>query len=133
MGWPSGIGRDAVLDTTELRTLAQWCRGRGLRFLPLGMGSEGSEILFERLEPTRPWQRMKLVQDDDGFRLSDERDELLASGSDLPAILDALDGGVAEPAPLALPPPASRALASKALARGPAPPVSGLWASRPMP
>ena len=86
-----------MLDTTELRTLAQWCRDRGLRFLPLSMGS-GSTILFERLEPTRPWQRMKLVQDDDGFQLCDECDELLASGSDLPAMLDALNGGVGEPA-----------------------------------
>ena len=87
-----------MLDTIELRTLAQWCRGRGLRFMPLGCGPAGSVILFERLEPTRPFQRMKLVQDDDGFRLCDEGDELLASGSDLPAMLDALDGGVAEPA-----------------------------------
>lgn len=87
-----------MLDTTELRTLARWCRGRGLRFLPLGTDAARSVILFERLEPTRPWQRMKLVQDDTGFRLCDERDDLLASGSDLPAILDALDGGVAETA-----------------------------------
>jgi hypothetical protein len=87
-----------VLDTKELRTLARWCRGRGLRFLPLGSNAEGSVILFERTEPTRAWQRMKLMQDDAGFRLCDECDDLLASGSDLPAILDALDGGVAEPA-----------------------------------
>ncbi len=91
-----------MLDTTELRTLARWCRGRGLRFLPVGTGQvgtgpAGSVILFERLEPTRPWQRMKLVQDEDGFRLCDECDELLASGSDVTAMLDALDGGVAEP------------------------------------
>ena len=86
-----------MLDTTELRTLAHWCRGHGLRFLPLGTSAMGSVILFERLEPTRPWQRMKLVLDDDGFRLCDERDELLASGSDS-AMLDALDGGVQEPA-----------------------------------
>lgn len=85
-----------MLDTTELRTLAHWCRRRGLRFLPLGTDAAGSVILFERLEPTRPWQRMKLIQDDAGFRLCDEGDDLLASGSDLPAILDALDGGVAE-------------------------------------
>ncbi len=75
-----------MLDTTELRTLARWCRGRGLRFLPLGTDAACSVILFERLEPTRPWQRMKLVQDDTGFRLCDESDDLLASGSDLPAI-----------------------------------------------
>ncbi len=87
-----------MLDRTELRTLAQWCRGRGLRLLPLGTGAEGSVILFEWLEPTRPWQRMKLVLDDDGFRLCDEFGDLLASGSDLPAMLDALDGGIAEPA-----------------------------------
>ena len=132
-----------MLDTTELRTLAQWCRGRGLRFLPMGIGAEGSEILFERLEPTRPWQRMKLMQDDDGFRLSDERDELLASGSDLPAILDALDGGVAEPAPAgAATPgfagPGFEGPGFKGTGKGPGP--AGVWVaglgqppSRPMP
>ena len=83
-----------MLDAMQFRTLVQWCRGRGLRFLPLGLGG----ILFERVEPTRPWQRMKLMQDGGGFRLCDECDDLLASGSDLPSMLDALDGGVAEPA-----------------------------------
>ena len=87
-----------MLDTTELRTLARWCQVRGLRFLPLGTDPALSVILVEWREPSRPWQRMKLVQDDAGFRLCDEADDLLASGSDLPAILDALDGGVAEPA-----------------------------------
>lgn len=86
-----------MLDRTELRTIVQWCRGRGLRFVPLRTGAAGSVILLEQLEPTRPWQRMKLVMDDDGFHLCDECDELLASGSDLPAMLDALNGGVAEP------------------------------------
>jgi hypothetical protein len=81
-----------MLDTTELRTLVHWCRGRGLRLVPLGQGV----VLFERLEPTRPWQRMKLTQDDGEFRLCNECDELLASGSDLPAMLDAVHGGVGE-------------------------------------
>ena len=86
-----------MLDTGELKTLATWCRGRGLRFLPLQVGAEETVILFEPSEATRPWQRMKLILDDDGFRVCDELDDMLASASDLPALLDALDGGVAEP------------------------------------
>ena len=86
-----------MLDTAELKTLAMWCRGRGLRFLPLQVGAEATIILFERTEATRPWQRMKLIRDDDGFRICDEMDETLAAASDLPAVLDAVDGGVAEP------------------------------------
>ena len=86
-----------MLDTAELKTLAAWCRGRGLRFVPLQVGAEQTVILFEPNEATRPWQRMKLILDDDGFRVCDELDDPLASASDLPALLDALDGGVAEP------------------------------------
>lgn len=86
-----------MLDTMELKTLASWCRSRGLRLLPLQVGAEETVILFEPSEATRPWQRMKLTLDDDGFRVCDELDDVLASASDLPALLDALDGGVAEP------------------------------------
>ena len=86
-----------MLDTVELKTPAAWCRGRGLRFLPLRVGAEETVILFEPNEATLPWQRMKLILDDDGFRVCDELDDPLASASDLPALLDALDGGVAEP------------------------------------
>jgi hypothetical protein len=86
-----------MLDAAELKTLAHWCRGRGLRFFPLAIGAAGTVILFERTEATRLWQRMKLILDDDGFRVCDELDETLASASDLPALLDALDGGVGEP------------------------------------
>ena len=39
---------------------------------------------------------MLLVVDDDGFHLLNAPGETLAAASDLPALLDALDGGVAE-------------------------------------
>jgi len=39
---------------------------------------------------------MLLVHDRHGFCLIDPLGELLASASDLPSLLDALDGGVAE-------------------------------------
>ena len=47
----------------------------------------------------RPWQGMALVIGRRELRLQDEQGDTLASASDLPALLDALDGGVAEPPP----------------------------------
>jgi hypothetical protein len=40
---------------------------------------------------------MLLIPDDDGFSLVQEDGQVLAAASDLPALLDALDGGIAEP------------------------------------
>jgi hypothetical protein len=42
---------------------------------------------------------MLLTPDDDGFSLTQEDGQILAAASDLPALLDALDGGIAEPEP----------------------------------
>ena len=45
----------------------------------------------------RPWQTMLLVLQGAEMRLENELGETLASASDLPALLDAVDSGVAEP------------------------------------
>jgi hypothetical protein len=89
----------SVLDLAEMRFLTAWCARRGLRWCPLRGEANRAEMLLEPLDARRPWQRLRLVLEDDGFALEDEPGEVLATASDLPALLDALDGGVDEPAP----------------------------------
>ena len=56
-------------------------------------------MMLRPRECVRPWQGMALVMGQRELRLQDELGDTLASASDLPALLDALDGGVAEPSP----------------------------------
>ena len=56
-------------------------------------------MMLEHHAGTRPWQRMVLCREHNALRLLDETGTLLAEASTLPALLDALDGGVAEPTP----------------------------------
>ena len=88
-----------MLEVTELRLLTGWCRRRGLRWQPFEAAAETARLLLEPLAALHPWQRMVLVADAEGLRLEDEACEPLAAASDLPALLDALDGGVADRGP----------------------------------
>jgi hypothetical protein len=105
-----------MLDSSELRTLTAWCARRDLRWTPARPDGGVSTMLLEARAARVPWQRMLLVFDEPDMRLENELGETLASASDLPALLDAVDGGVAEPASLDY-----RAMAGMALA-----PVEGL-------
>ena len=67
-----------------------------MRWQPLRVDADGALLLLEPAVARHPWQRMVLTSDEAGFRLEDELGEALAAASDLPALLDALDGGVAE-------------------------------------
>ena len=58
-------------------------------------------MMLEPRDAARPWQRMMLVLDKRELRLENELGETLASASDLPALLDAVEGGVAESPALA--------------------------------
>jgi len=87
-------------DATDLRLLTSWCRGRGLCWHPLRRDADAATLLLEPLAARHPWQRMVLTEADDGYRLEDEIGQMLAAASDLPALLDALDGGVGD-APVA--------------------------------
>ena len=86
-----------MLDAADLRLLTRWCRDHAMRWQPLCVDADGTMLLLEPAEARHPWQRMVLTADDTGLRLEDELGEALAAASDLPALLDALDGGVAEP------------------------------------
>ena len=99
-----------MMDGTAIRALNAWCGTRALSWSaahPLG----GCDVMMLMpRDAERPWQRMMLVLDSSELRLENEEGETLASASSLPALLDAVDGGVAEP-----PPPPSRALAGHCL------------------
>lgn len=79
---------------SEVRALNNWCHARAFRWLAVG-GPEVHGMLLEPAAGRRPWQHVRLVSDPDGWRLEDEVGETLATASALPALLDAVDGGVA--------------------------------------
>ncbi len=81
-------------SASEVRTLSNWCHARAFRWLAVG-GPEVRGMLLEPATGQRPWQRVRLLSDPDGWRLEDELGETLAKASALPALLDAVDGGVA--------------------------------------
>jgi hypothetical protein len=58
---------------------------------------DGSPALLLARRGQGHGEEMLVVLRDDGFSLLDSVGEVLASASDLPALLDAVDGGVAEP------------------------------------
>lgn len=85
-----------MIEYRDLLALAAWCQSRGLYWLP-GQADEGCDaLLLEQQRGHRNSESMLLVHDRHGFCLIDPLGELLASASDLPSLLDALDGGIAE-------------------------------------
>jgi len=85
-----------MLGRGALRALATWCAARGMRWMPARTDDGSPALLLER-RGQPPAEAMLVVLHDGGFWLVDASGEVLASASDLPALLDALDGGVAEP------------------------------------
>ena len=80
-----------MLDGEALRTLSGWCSRRGSQW------THGpANVLLLEPNPGRRG-RVLLVSGGGDLSLQDERGETLASASDLPALLDALDGGLGEP------------------------------------
>ena len=84
-----------MLGRGALRALAAWCAARGMRWTPARSDDGAPALLLERRgQPAA--QAMLVVLREEGFRLVDAGGEELALASDLPALLDALDGGIAE-------------------------------------
>lgn len=92
-------GPDAILQRSDLRLLAAWCRPRGIAWLPAATGGAGAALWL--MPPGRGVEAMLLVLDRAELRLLDVAGQELAAASDLPALLDAMDGGVADPPRLA--------------------------------
>jgi hypothetical protein len=86
-----------MLHADELKRLSAWCGVRAMTWRPLLRAGEAA-VLLEPRGQAGCWQRMTLARLDHAFELSAEDGELLAVSSDLRAVLDAVDGGVAEPA-----------------------------------
>ncbi len=85
-----------MLRRVDLQILAEWCRRRRMCWSP-GRSEDAAPALL--LEPrgrgdARP---MLLVVRAGEWCLVDQDGDTLATASDLPALLDALDGGVADP------------------------------------
>ena len=84
-----------MLNPDEAKTLARWCRMRRLSCLE-DRGADG-RVGWRLESSTAPdWYHMRLIAEPDGFILLDRVGDTLASASDLQALLDAVDAGVAE-------------------------------------
>jgi hypothetical protein len=86
---------NATLQRSDLRLLAAWCRPRGIAWLPAAMSGTCPALWLT--PPGRGTEAMLLVLGHAELRLHDAAGQELAAASDLPALLDALDGGVADP------------------------------------
>ena len=85
-----------MLDGCDLRALSAWCEERNLSWSVAPSGAGHSEMVIEPRDAVHSWQRMRLVLALPELRLENEAGETLARASDLPALLDAVDGGVAD-------------------------------------
>ena len=89
-----------MLDGSAIRALNAWCGPRHLSWSaaqPADRPAGGGAVMMLRpRHAARPWHRIMLVLADGELRLENELGEMLASASDLPALLDAVDGGVGE-------------------------------------
>ena len=86
-----------MLDGASIRALNAWCGRRALSWSAANPAGDSAVMVLCPRDAGGPWQRMMLVLDCTELRLENELGEMLASASDLPALLDAVDGGVAEP------------------------------------
>ena len=89
-----------MLGVSAIRALSAWCAGRDLSWSAARSTGGHAVMTLRSRHNGRPWQRMRLVVDEPELRLENELGETLATASDLPALLDAVDGGVAEPPPV---------------------------------
>jgi len=87
-----------MMGTAELGHLTRWCASRHLSWQPAVTAlGEPAVLLTRRMGFASGEHRLTLlVADDDGFRLLDGQDELLAEGSSLAGLLDAIDAGLCE-------------------------------------
>ena len=99
-----------MLTRAELRLLTEWCRTRTMTWTAGQAGGDAPSLLLER--PGRGADAMLLVVAATERRLLDAAGQELAVASDLPALLDAVDGGVGDAAPAVW--PTRRAIAAPA-------------------
>ncbi len=86
-----------MLTRAELRVLTDWCRARNMTWIAGHAAGEAPTLLLERAG--RGADAMLLVVAARERRLLDAAGQELATASDLPALLDAVDGGVGDATP----------------------------------
>ena len=89
-------GGAVMLGGIELRALSTWCGRHDMSWSPAESDQGPPTMMLKPRDAGRPWQRMMLVLAEGELRLENELGETLASASDLPALLDAVEGGVAD-------------------------------------
>ncbi len=97
-----------MLTRAELMVLGDWCQARDMIWTPGRAGGDSPALLLVRARGRN--NAMLLVVEAAERRLLDIVGHELAVASDLPSLLDAVDGGVANSL-TPLPPPAGRAAA----------------------
>jgi hypothetical protein len=91
-----------MIDTHELHSLTRWCASRRLRWLPVRTDAGEAAIQISAQTGRLAWSDMLLVADaEDDVSLVDAAGQIIATASDVPALLDALDAGLLGPTPLA--------------------------------
>lgn len=88
-----------MLATADLKILSRWCRNRRLNWAPAAADDGAPTICLMPIGRHAPWQDLLLVAQDGGYRLRDAPGSILATASDLPALLDAVDAGIGLPEP----------------------------------
>jgi hypothetical protein len=83
-----------MLTTADRQFLIRWCRARRVKWFAAVASDGGPAVLL--IADTGPRVPMRVAFAPDGLRLETETGEVLAAASDLPALLDALDAGIAD-------------------------------------
>ena len=85
-----------MFDTADLRQLSLWCRRHRMSWMPGCSDAGEGGLLLRGGGHRRAAAGMLLLTGQPELRLLAESGETVASASSLPALLDALDAGVAQ-------------------------------------
>jgi hypothetical protein len=91
------MDRNAIMSGGRLAVFSSWCRARGMTWLP----GSGAAALVLRPQRRADGDALMIAQREGELRLLSRSGDVLAAASDLPALLDAIDAGVAAGAGLA--------------------------------
>jgi len=78
-----------MLDQLDRQALLRWCHSRRMKWAE----AASDAVLLVAESGTGPATRLR--PGEDGWQLETEAGEALAAASDLPALLDAMDAGLA--------------------------------------
>ena len=82
---------------SDLSLLSAWCGRHDMTWSAVQSPTDTPSMVLIPKDARHPWETILLILQCPEIRLENGLGETLASGSNLPALLDAVDGGVAEP------------------------------------